>query len=36
MRRHCLFTYLIDPSHMKLCFNDIYHEFIVVRVIALI
>ena len=25
MKRHYLFTYLIDPSHLKLYFNDIYY-----------
>ena len=25
MKRHYLFTYLIDSSHMKLYFNDIYY-----------
>ena len=25
MKRHYLFTYLIDPSHSKLYFNDTYY-----------
>ena len=25
MKHHYLFTYLIDPFHMKLYFNDIYY-----------